>query len=206
MPLLVALLIGVGALFWLTRDPAAERVPGRLAETRMTEPVGGFAGAWAIAERVLREDGRGDFTLRTLLADVPADRAAPPSRIHMAFRSRNGERDFFIQIDNAALDVTVSAVFPTSPRMRALPAPMPVFFEDVRIDLAEAVAVADAGLPMGSQPGVSADLVLRAVEAGPEWRISYSRESADGLENVGAAVVDARTGVLRTTGNPGGPP
>jgi len=207
IPLVIVLVCAVGAVVMLNREPAFQRVPDALATTPLDAPIGSFSEAWSIAQRVLREKSD-EFTLRTLVVAVPVDRNAPPTSMHLAFRSVSNDRDFYIRIDNADLEIVISATFSTPPQLRSLGAPEPVDVRAVRVTLRRALAIADSALALRqvaasvgtSAPEISTDVVLRTRHARPEWSVSYVRDVESGSEVVATVVLDASDGSLQSSG------
>lgn len=199
LPLLIVFLAGVGAAVFLNREPPPERAPGALATTTLDAPIIEFRGLWSVAERVLaqKEDM---FTLRTLVAEVPLDRGAPPSSWYLAFRSVSNEEDFSLRVDNAELRMVIAATFPTPPRFRNSTTPESIDAQAVTVTLRQALAVADSVLATRfhgeSGADVLADVVLRARAGTPEWIVSYSRDGEAGPERVATVVLRATDGVI----------
>jgi len=209
IPLLLVFGCAVGAILVLNREPPPQRVAGGLATTPLQTPIGSFSEAWSIAERVLAEK-RHEFKLSAFLVAVPSDRDAPPTSMYLDFRSITDDREFYIQIDNADLEMVISATFPIPPQLQSQTTPEPVDARRVTVTLGRALSLADSTLALrgtgtaaiGSLAGespldLSTEVVLRTRRGRSEWSVSYLKDIESGPEVVATIVIDASDGSLR---------
>lgn len=180
----------IGRLLSLLFGPVLGRGDRRHALER---PVDGVLDGW----RRLEERGLppAEMHLGLVLTDVARSGGATRlEKVSFCFTG-GSDRDVVCQLDNEVLSLVRSEPFPSPSRPEEW---APLDLADVRVDLAEAIAVADArvGAAVADRepPDLLVDALLKTRDGRPTWEISYDVWLEEGPESTDLVRVDASSG------------
>lgn len=152
--------------------------------------------AWAeVALAVPDERSRELVYVDVELADH--HRRRPPRRFHFFFGRPGASGAYHARVDNVGGELAVSETYrwPAAP---GLPGFDPLDPDQVQVELAEALQLADEGLgpPLSEAepPDLEIAVGLRSPEGGPVWELRYDYWLPDGTGRAPTVLVDARTG------------